>query len=290
LRDSDSTPEYQMTRSIGYVARYWIAGALLCCACGNFSAFFPGDPAPVNLWIVGTLMSPGMCNLEFASPDPGLPSPPYVSFQPKKIDHEKILSYFDTTGIRVYLQVEPGRADIDILIDLVLSQFKHHPCVMGFGIDLEWFGVDSTTNETFGVTDALAQQWKERVQSHDPSYRLFLKHWEPGIMPPRYRGNIVYVSDSQGFGSLEALASDFGRWADYFSPNPVMFQIGYDEDYAWWKALSNPPKAIGEQIALKTKSADQEIGIIWVDFTLHPDNYPELKELFAGINRVGGAP
>jgi hypothetical protein len=86
-----------------------------------------------------------------------------------------------------------------------------------------------------------------------------------------------------GFGSLEALSSDFGRWADYFFPSPVMFQIGYDEDYAWWKTLSNPPKEIGERIALKTKSADQEIGIIWVDFTLHPDNYPELNELFAGV-------
>jgi hypothetical protein len=250
---------------------------------GNIIGFFPGKPCPVNIWIVGTLMSPGICELEFTQQNSGLQTPGHVSFHAKKIDHEQILSYFDTAGIQVYLQVEPGRANVDTLIDLVLSQFKHHPSVIGFGLDVEWLGVDSETNATIGVSDLLAQSWEQKVKSYNSTYRLFLKHWETRIMPPNYRGDIVFIDDSQGYGSLAAMSLDFGQWADYFAPNTVMFQVGYVEDYPWWKSIANPPQAIGEQIALKTKSADQEIGIIWVDFTLQPDNFPELKDLFAGV-------
>jgi hypothetical protein len=249
----------------------------------NMSGFFPAPPQPTNVWIVGALMSPGICELEFQPADTNLLSYDHISFRTKKINHEQVLSCFDSAGVKVFLQVEPGKADVDTLINLVLSHFGNHSCVAGFGIDVEWLGVDSETNATLRVEDTVAQCWEQRVKSFNSSYRLFLKHWETSIMPPHYRGDIIFIDDSQGFPSMGGMALDFGKWANYFSPNPVMFQVGYDEDYGWWKTLSNPPKDIGDQIAMQVKSVDQEIGIIWVDFTLNPTNCPELSGLFAGL-------
>lgn len=248
----------------------------------NISGFYPGKPQSTHVWIVGALSIPGICELEFSQPDSKTYE--YISFYPNKnLDHEKMLTHFDNTGIKVYLQVEPGLADIDTLIDLILNQYKHHPSVVGFGIDVEWYQVESQTNTSIRVTDNLAQKWEQKVKSHNSNYKLFMKHWETNMMPPVYRGDIIFVDDSQEFQSLEMMASEFGYWADFFSPNIVMFQIGYSSDYDWWKNEPNPPKKIGEQIALNVTSSVQEIGIVWVDFTLHPTRYPELNELFDSI-------
>ncbi len=247
---------------------------------GNITGFFPGTPKSTHIWIVGGLLTPGTCDLEFSKPDSKTYG--HITFTPnKKLDHEKMLTYFDANGISVYLQVESGMANIDTLIDLVLNQYKHHQCVAGFGVDVEWYQVDgSDPNETVPITDNLAKSWEQKIKSYNPNYRLFLKHWEKSIMPPRFRGEIIFVDDSQGFGSLSEMTNEFSGWANYFSPSTVMFQVGYREDYNWWKNETNPPKVIGEQIAQKITDDVQEIGIIWVDFTLNPNDYPELKDLF----------
>ena len=247
----------------------------------NLASFFPANPQTTHIWIVGGLLTPGVCDLEFTKP--GSKTYNNITFTPnKKLNHEQMLTYFDAHGITVYLQVEPGMASIDTLIDLVLNQYKHHPCVIGFGVDVEWFMVDSTVpNETVPVTDSLAKQWEQNIKTHNPAYKLFLKHWEHTIMPPYYRGKIVFINDSQGFSSLNDMTSEFSGWANYFAPGPVMFQVGYYADYNWWKNLANPPKAIGEAIAQKITTDGQAVGIIWVDFTLNPVKYPELEELFA---------
>ena len=42
------------------------------------------------------------------------------------------LNDFDNRGVKVWLQVEPGLADIETLIDLVLTQYGHHSSIVGF--------------------------------------------------------------------------------------------------------------------------------------------------------------
>lgn len=246
----------------------------------NITGFFPaGNPQPTHVWIVGALSIPGICELEFEQPD--AKTYEHISFNPNKnLDHEKILTHFDNAGIKVYLQVEPGLADIDTLIDLVLTQYKHHQSVIGFGVDVEWYQTESSTNTTIRVTDNLAEKWEQKVKSHNGNYTLFLKHWETHMLPATYRGEIVFIDDSQEFESLSQMTAEFKYWAQCFSPNPVMYQVGYSNDYEWWKDEPNPPKKIGEEIALNIENQDQEVGIVWVDFTLHPDKYPELNELF----------
>ncbi|MDZ7721485.1 MAG: hypothetical protein U5R06_01350 [candidate division KSB1 bacterium] len=93
-------------------------------------------------------------------------------------------------------------------------------------------------------------------------------------MPPEYRGDLIFVSDSQIFESMDAMIQEFVEyWADYFKPNPVGFQYGYPSDRPWWRQLQNPPADIGHTIA---QHHFQDCGLLWVDFTL--------REVFPGLD------
>jgi len=227
----------------------------------TITGYFEGS-SPCAVWIVGELRRPKDCHLYF--PGDGKQYP-HIEFD--AIDkHEAFLSAFDKAGIKVFLQVEPANADMDTLIDLVLGRYKHHECVIGFGVDVEWHREADNPGWGVKVDDAMAEQWDAKVKSHNPQYRLFLKHWDNRWLPSKYRGDIIFVDDSQEFKKFEEMVTEFvNDWANHFYPNTVFFQIGYPSDRAWWQQLSNPPKTIGNAIRERVK---QECGIFWVDFTL----------------------
>ena len=54
-----------------------------------------------------------------------------------------------------------------------------------------------------------------------------------------------------------------------------MFQIGYDADSWIWNKYANPAKEFGQEIVNVCNSGN-DVGIIWVDFTL--------KEAMSKIN------
>lgn len=244
--------------------------------------YFPGA-TPTAIWIIGSLnQSVQGCNLEFAKPVGDTNDYEHITFNPsaKHGPHEDYLNYFDKNGIKVFLQVEPGFADVEILIDLVLNQYKHHPCVLGFGVDVEWYnGIEEDSG--LPVTDEIAKRWEARVKSYNSSYRLFLKHYDRNWLGQKYRGDIVFVDDSQCFNSVDGsvIGPDgpygwdvlgflpaFKLFADHFYPNTVLFQIGYRSDRHWWSLLTPPVvQTLGERLAEQTR---QGCGIIWVDFTL----------------------
>ena len=85
-------------------------------------------------------------------------------------------------------------------------------------------------------------------------------------MPPIYRGNLIFVDDSQMLETFNGMMDEFvSYWANYFQPNIVFFQIGYSSDRSWWQKLEHPPSYIGTAIA---QNISQNCGIFWVDFTL----------------------
>lgn len=221
-----------------------------------------GGSIPSGIWIVGEFKRPDTCRLFFPSD-----GKKYTNIQFEDKDkHERYLQYFDRVGIKVFLQVEPANADMNTLIDLVLNRYKHHECVIGFGVDVEWFRESENPDWGIKVDDRSAEAWEARVKSHNSQYRLFLKHWDRDWMPQKYRGDIIFVDDSQMLKDFDAMIEEFvDYWADYFKPNTVFFQIGYRSDRPWWKRLPNPPRNIGRAIA---RRIDQECGIFWVDFTL----------------------
>lgn len=224
------------------------------------------DYEPAGLWIVSLYLSDpkGYTMLNFPS-DGAYPDSVYF----RTIDqNEKWLSHFDTTDVKIWLQVEPGGADIDTLIPIVLNRYKHHSCVKGFGVDVEWYQTHSYSGGR-KVTDEEAQRWEEKVKSIDPTYTLFLKHYSSKWMPSSYRGDICFVDDSQNFnwGSspFNNMLNEFKKWGESFAPNPVAFQFGYEADKNWWSTYNNPPKYIANKL-------DDQIpncrGLFWVDFTI----------------------
>jgi hypothetical protein len=238
----------------------------------TIAGYFPGS-TPVSIWIVGRLngRTTGV-NMEFPRPDDGVDYGPLFTFA-EADKHESFLNQFDSNGAKVFLQVEPGFADVEKCIDLILKRYKHHPSVIGWGIDVEWFQNAKTGNMNTKATDALAKSWEARVKSHNPKYRLFVKHFNTDNLPQTYRGDIVFVDDSQQFKGVEHFLAEFKEFADFFYPNTVMFQIGYRADKAWWSTIAAPiPKTLGEKLAAQTR---QDCGIVWVDFSLR-DVVPDI--------------
>lgn len=187
--------------------------------------------------------------------------------------HEAWLSYMDRLGVTVFLEVFPFKAnkkkgitasDVPAMINTWLTRFKRHPCVVGLGIELEYFGK---------ATDSAAAVWDAAVKAHKPYYRLFLRHYDPDHMPPTYRGkgDLIFINDASE-GTIEELNKGFAGWANRFAPTACAFQLGYpaDEDgmngsaeLGWWK-LTNPIKDWGESILPLIRDPKQELGLVWV--------------------------
>jgi hypothetical protein len=245
---------------------YWLAAAR------SMAARFE-RAAPTLIWIVGT-----MEKAQAGAPEKNYSGRVRLSFPPpggKRFSHivfaaqdanEAYLEQFDQSGLQVWLQVEPANADVGTLIDLVLTRYGKHRCVIGFGIDAEWHRWSRENKSGVGISDAQAEAWSKRVRSFNPGYRLFVKHWLKTKMPPRYRHQgLVFINDSQRFASLAQMGKDFAQWGKTFFPAAVGFQFGYPADRPWWKQLNDPALDIGRALlSLIPNTSD----LIWVDFTM----------------------
>lgn len=249
----------------------------------EMAARFPGGVGE-TVWIVGRLKDDGTL-LNFP-----VDSDHSLILGSETDENEAVLDLFDRHGFRVWLQVEPGHAPVEDLIHIVLEKYSHHPSVVGFGVDVEWF---ESTEEPEGraVTDAEARAWLAAVREHDPDDRLFLKHWEIGKMPPNEREGLLFIDDSQILPSLEAMVDEFAEWGRAFAPAPVGFQYGYPSDRPWWSKLQDPPGDIGRAILDRVPNTE---GLYWVDFTVldlfppGPDDEPPPDE--AAETDKGGSP
>ena len=213
---------------------------------------------PESIWIVGRLHGEGSL-LNF----PAETDEPLIEVS-EKDGNEAALTLFDTIGLRVWLQVEPGNAPVGELIHLMLDHYGHHPSVIGAGVDVEWYrSIDKPEGQA--VTDEEALEWLAAARSHNPEYRLFLKHWEIEMMPPTVREGLFFIDDSQILPSLDAMVEEFAEWGRAFAPAPVGFQYGYASDQPWWEQLEDPPADIGQRILDSVPNAK---GLYWVDFTV----------------------
>jgi hypothetical protein len=232
----------------------------------TMSGYFPGSTPTASIWLVGEVdYAGGGMMLEFPKPNDGKTYSSLYNFGTTD-KHEPYLSYFDTHGIGVWLEIEPGDADIPTLIDLVLNQYQQHPSVLGIAIDVEWINKTSDTDVETPVTDAQAQAWEQKVKSHNAAYRLVLKHYDYLYLPPTYRGGIIFVDDTEQNGSYTAFLADHKGFADHFYPSDVMFQIGYPSDRSWWSQRPAPiPQNLGDALSAQTR---QNCGVLWVDFSI----------------------
>lgn len=212
---------------------------------------------PEAIWIVGRKNGAGTL-LSF----PASARDPFIAGAAEDAN-ETALQNFDRLGYRVWLQVEPGHASVEELIDLVMTRYAHHPSVEGFGVDVEWYR-SSSPDAGEAVSDDEARSWLDRVRRHGPNYRIFLKHWLIAKMPPTAREGILFVNDGQSMPGLEAMVRGYARWGRAFAPAPVAFQVGYRSDRPWWIRFDDPPWQIGRAILDGVPNTES---LFWVDFT-----------------------
>ncbi len=211
-----------------------------------------------SVWVIGGVWAGGVCHLNF----PSSTSYPSIAFDSTDAN-ELYLDYFDGQGISVILQVEPGNADIATLMKLVMDRYGSHPCVKGFGIDLEWYQYASYTSGK-SVTDAEASAWYRQLTAYKSSYQLALTHWFTSHMPPTYRTGILFLYDGLGLGSLSSATSYYANWGKAY-PGQAGFYSGFQEDKGWWSQYSDPVSTIGS--AIKSNVANVK-GIYWVSFSV----------------------
>ena len=180
--------------------------------------------------------------------------------------YEPYLTALDEAGYEVWLQVEPGEADLVELATEVMNHYKHHSCVKGFGIDVEWHKTEGTNGYGVKLDNETAARVLEAVRAVDPSYTVFVKHWDERWLPDPADG-LIFVNDSQQFSSLKHMQEEFSAWAFTFSPCPVMFQIGYQADKRVWGKMENPAEELGKALQSQCMYGN-DLGIIWVDFSL----------------------
>jgi hypothetical protein len=224
----------------------------------EIAAKFPGAK-PEAIWIVSRLAGRGT-QMSFPVPPGG---DPLITGMDEDLS-EPVLQLFDKLGYRVWLQTEPGWAPVDKAFHVMLDRYGHHPCVIGVGVDIEWHRSNSPDLGD-PVTDDMARTWLAAARSHNPAYRMFLKHFRENVMPPTFRDGLMFVDDSQIFKSSDEMIEEFAKWGQTFAPSPVGFQYGYPSDRPWWSRMKDPVKGIGDRILATTPNAEV---LIWVDFTV----------------------
>ena len=231
---------------------------------GNEMAAKFENAQPAGIWIVGLYQSSGVVSLGFPSPGGNYDK---ITFSGSDLN-EDYLNYFDENNLKVWLQVEPGSANIDTLMHLVLNRYKHHPSVIGFGIDIEWYQADIHP-EGGKISNEAAEHWENVLHKIDTSYSLFIKHYNQNWMPPDYRGKLFFVDDSQDFNwdddGFQLMIDEYKDWGAAFTPNASGFQFGYPADENWWSEFDDPPQTIGQALIDNIPECK---GIFWVDFTI----------------------
>jgi len=230
----------------------------------SMASRFPGSVGEQVAVVVEVSGGGGRGNCWAHFPQPATGTWPNVNWDDVDL-FESTFDAFDASGIKVWVQVEPASCDVPRLIDLVMLQYGHHPSVIGFGVDVEWYRKDiSRTGKP--VTDAEAQAWVTKTKTYNTNYLVFLKHWLTEKMPPSYRTGLVFIDDSQGHGSLNAMVTEFSNWGQTFASSPVGFQYGYQSDKSWWSNLNDPPRTIGNALLASIPNTRD---LVWVDFTAY---------------------
>lgn len=237
--------------------------------------------------------------MQFAKPN-NAPNDSKFTFTTKlgkkdfELNHDAYLNKFDQDSkSRIFLGIEPGHANINTTIKLILEKYKNHSSVAGISVDTEFYEYAGEWDDESQwpahpcanpdkpeallgcnkkVSDDTALYWDMLIKSYNPSYRLILKHWNPAALPPKYRGDIIFVTDTQETGSLKNHQNEVAAWSKAFAGNDIMLQAGYPADWDWISALSpNDTAKLPYEMAkamLPQIDSHQAFGIVWVDFSL----------------------
>lgn len=179
---------------------------------------------------------------------------------------EPLLTAYDEAGLKVYLQVESADADVPMLMDLIMKRYKHHSSVIGFGVDVEWYHQSKYPGFGKPLTDNEVTKWARQVKTYNPYYGLTLTHWDATYLSNARPDNVVFLTDSEHIGSIEAAIGNYTSWVDHFAPSQVGFHLGYPSDISWWGGLTDPASSIINPVIEARPNANIG-GVYWVHFS-----------------------
>jgi 3D (Asp-Asp-Asp) domain-containing protein len=237
---------------------YWINVAQ------KMSQQFPGSK-PGGILVIGYIEGANSATktvLPFPKPSGTYPN---VNFS--SIDTiEPLLTAYDKAGLKVYLQVESADADVPMLMDLIMKRYKHHSSVIGFGVDVEWYHQSKYPGFGKPLTDNEVTKWSSQVKTYNPNYGLTLTHWDATYLSNARPDNVLFLTDSEHIGSIEAAIGNYTSWVDHFAPSQVGFHLGYPSDISWWGGLTDPASSIINPVIEARPNANIG-GVYWVHFS-----------------------
>lgn len=180
------------------------------------------------LWIVGTYYRGGL-KLNF----PGESEVESISFDNFDFNTQ-YLKYFSKKGIDVFLTIEPGAADINTAVDLVLKEYGSSGYIKGIAIDLEWYeGENILKREEISSILKLLLDYNE-------NYTLIIKHWNINGFDKVDSSSIIYVQTMEGLNSIAEVSKRHKFWSRTLYPNRVGLELGFDSNKKYWKGLNSP--------------------------------------------------
>ena len=144
---------------------------------------------------------------------------------------EPYLQKFDETDQKVILSLQPGRVDPLQLMQILLSRYGHHRCIIGINVDLEW----KKTGEANHASNKERDAWLYAIKQHDPDLKLFLTYFRDHTHFPDDADDLVILFDGEGATQMELLKQykelsghfkSVGIYTGYRSSHPQTAPVG----------------------------------------------------------------
>jgi len=133
---------------------------------------------------------------------------------------EPYLQKFDETDQKVILSIQSGRVDPFRLVQILLSRYGHHRCIIGINVDLEW----KKTGEANHASNKERDAWLYAIKQHDPDLKLFLTYFRDHTHFPDDADDLVILFDGEGATQMELL-KQYKELSGHF--NSVGIYTGY---------------------------------------------------------------
>ena len=124
---------------------------------------------------------------------------------------EPYLQHFDEGDQKVILSIQPGRVDPLQLVQILLSRYGHHRCIMGINVDLEW----KKTGEANHASNEERDAWLYAIKQYDPNLKLFLTYFGDYTHFPDDADDLVILFDGEGATQMDLL-KQYGELAGHF--------------------------------------------------------------------------
>lgn len=216
---------------------------------------------PAILWVVGSYSNNGI-KLNFPGQDSDDKG---ITFSDIDLN-EQYLEYFDKNDINVFLYIEPGKGELNSILNAIIQKYSHHKCIIGIAIDLEWYNTD--INNPFGtlLTATGTEQILSKIKSFNTQYKLVLKHWDINKIQKYDSEDVIYLQSMEGIKSLEELIDRHKIWSRFFYPNRVGLEVGFAKDMLFWSHFDNP---IADIPSILDKYTKEKSSFFWSETSLY---------------------